>query len=205
MTAERPALRRGQHPTQADLDRMRLGYPGYQGRLDSMRRLKPARYEAVLTGARTFADADWRCAECGGSERYTRNLACRGCAVRRPERVFKPVPGVGTVYIPTDEAASENWQQRHLRAQRLQDQAHTLSRLGSIAVGRYTLAGGRVLRTGCVVLDTEPLMLAVDALLSGDPAQARAAMAPLLQQDRDLAVCVRTVAQAVSNLKLNKH
>ncbi|MNN21586.1 hypothetical protein D3C81_1349150 [compost metagenome] len=72
-------------------------------------------------------------------------------------------------------------------------------------MGLYALAGGRVLRTGSVVLDTEPLMLAVDSLLSGDPAQARAAMTPLLQQDRDLAVCVRTVAQAVSNLKLNKH
>ncbi|KPC26221.1 Uncharacterized protein AC496_4982 [Pseudomonas savastanoi pv. glycinea] len=55
-----------------------------------------------------------------------------------------------------------------------------------------------MIRAGSVALDTEPLMLAVDALLSGDPAQTRAAIEPLIEQDRELALCVRTIAQALA-------
>ncbi|CZT29727.1 hypothetical protein PCPL58_3271 [Pseudomonas cerasi] len=194
----RPALRRGQHPTADDLIRMRLGYPGYEGRLNSMRQLAPARYAAVMSGAKTFDDPNWSCAECSGCERHTRNLTCRACNGARVLQVFKELPDGGTVYAATDDQASENWQQRHQRTQRLLDQRTILDRLGPVVVGRYSLEGGRVIRAGSVALDTEPLMLAVDALLSGDPAQTRAAIEPLIEQDRELALCVRTIAQALA-------
>ncbi len=198
-----PALRRGQHPTTADLRRMRLGYPGYDDRLRSMRAASPARYAAVMAGARTFSDASWCCLKCGGAERYTRNLACRECATKRPATVFRALPGVGSVYTPTSATASEDWQRRHQRVQWLADQRQALSRLGPLQVGAYSLAGGRVLRAGSVALDTEPLMLAVQALLSGDRAESEAAMRPLLKQDRDLALCVRAVATALAGHKPN--
>ncbi|WP_460075943.1 hypothetical protein [Pseudomonas sp. H2_C01] len=118
--------------------------------------------------------------------------------------MFKTLPDGQTVYVSKDENASENWQQRHQRTQRLLDQKVILNRLGPVAVGRYCLSGGCVLRAGSVALDTEPLMLAVDALLSGDPEQSRAALEPLIQQDRELALCVRTVAQALAVPKPNR-
>lgn len=204
MTAVKPALRRGQHPTADDLIKMRLGYPGYESRLQSMRALKPARHAAVMSGARTFLDDSWNCAECGGNERHTRNLTCRACNGARVPSVFKTLPDGQTVYVPKDENASENWQQRHQRTQRLLDQKAILNRLGPVVVGRYGLAGGCVVRAGSVVLDTEPLMLAVDALLSGDPDQSRAAIEPLIQQDRELALCVRSIAQALAAIKPNR-
>jgi len=193
-----PALRRGQHPTADDLVKMRLGYPGYENRLNSMRQLNPTRYAAVMAGDRTFNDPGWRCVECGGNERSTRNLACRPCGAGRVQRVFKELPCGVTVYTPTDEQASENWQQRHLRTQRLLDQQTILARLGSLTVGPYSLVGGRVMRAGAVVLDTESLMHAVDALLSGEPVQTRAVLAPLLEQSRELVLMVRLIANAVS-------
>lgn len=194
----KPALRRGQHPTADDLVKMRLGYPGYENRLDSMRALSPSRYAAVMAGAKTYLDPNWHCTECGESERYTRNLACRPCNGARVPSVFKPLPHGGSVYTATDEQASENWQQRHQRTLRLLDQRAMLGRLLPITVGRYSLEGGRVMRAGAVALDTEPLMLAVDALLSGDPAQTRAAIEPLILEHRELALCVRTIAQALA-------
>lgn len=200
----KPALRRGQHPTADDLIRMRLGYPGYEGRLNSMRQLAPARYAAVMSGDRTFDDPNWRCTECSGSERHTRNLTCRACNGARVPQVFKTLPDGGTAYTATDEQASENWQQRHQRTQRLLDQQTMLGRLGPVTVGRYCLEGGRVMRAGSVALDTEPLMLAVDALLSGDPEQTRAAIEPLIHQHRELALCVRTIAQALAAPKPNR-
>jgi hypothetical protein len=196
--ADRPALRRGQHPTQSDLDFMRLGYPGYDGRLDSMRALNPARYAAVMSAAKTFIDPGWRCSTCGGSERATRNLACRGCLTARVPKVFHKLPHGQAVYVPVNDEASENWQTRHQRTQRLLDQQHTLGRLGALEVAPYALAGGRVMRAGAVVLDTEPLMLAVDALLSTDPVQIRAVLTPLLAQSRELVHLVRLIATAIS-------
>ncbi|WP_253279472.1 hypothetical protein [Pseudomonas brassicacearum] len=118
--------------------------------------------------------------------------------------MFKTLPSGQIVYVPKNETASENWQQRHLRTQRLLDQKAILNRLGPVVVGRYSLSGGCVLRAGSVALDTEPLMLAVDALLSGDPEQSRAALEPLVQQDRELALCVRTVAQALAASEMNR-
>lgn len=162
-----------------------------------MRAMKPARYAAVMSGAKTFLDDGWHCPECGGSERHTRNLTCRACNGARVPSVFKTLPDGQTVYVPKDENASENWQQRHQRTQRLLDQKAILNRLGPVVVGRYCLAGGCVLRAGSVVLDTEPLMLAVEALLSGDPQQSHAVIQPLIQQDRELALCVRSIAQAL--------
>ncbi|OSR70516.1 hypothetical protein BV326_02908 [Pseudomonas syringae pv. actinidiae] len=194
----KPALRRGQHPTADDLIRMRLGYPGYENRLNSMRQLAPARYAAVMAGARTFDDLNWLCASCGGSERHTRNLTCRPCNTARVQKVFKELPDGGTVYTATDEQASENWQQRHQRTQRLLDQRTILDRLGPLVLGRYSLEGGRVMRAGSVALDTEPLMLAVDALLSGDPELIRGVLTPLLEQSRELVHLVRLIATAIS-------
>ncbi|MDP9691379.1 UNVERIFIED_ORG: hypothetical protein J2W82_005070 [Pseudomonas mohnii] len=170
-----------------------------------MRAMKPARYTAVMSGAKTFLDDGWHCPECGGNERHTRNLTCRACNGARVASVFKTLPNGQIVYVPKDENASENWQQRHLRTQRLLDQKAILNRLGSVVVGRYCLSGGCVLRAGVVALDTEPLMLAVDALLSGDPEQSRAALEPLIQRDRELALCVRTVAQALAAPNPNRH
>ena len=198
MITEQPALRRGQHPSADDLIKMRLGYPGYESRLQSMRSMKPARYTAVMSGARTFIDPGWCCTDCGGSERHTRNLTCRACNGARVPSVFKTLPDGQVVYVPKDDAASENWQQRHLRTQRLLDQKAILNRLGPLQVGRYCLSGGCVLRAGSVVLDTDLLMLAVDALLSGDSELSRAAIEPLIQQDRELAFCVRSIAQALA-------
>lgn len=194
----RPALRRGQHPTTDDLIRMRLGYPGYEGRLNSMRQLAPARYAAVMSGAKTFDDPNWSCAECSGCERHTRNLTCRACNGARVLQVFKELPDGGTVYAATDDQASENWQQRHQRTQRLMDQRSILGRLGPVVVGRYSLEGGRVIRAGSVALDTEPLMLAVDTLLSGDSELIRGFLTPLLEQSRELVQLVRLIATAIS-------
>ena len=177
---------------------MRLGYPGYENRLNSMRQLAPARYTAVMSGAKTFDDPNWRCAECGGNERHTRNLTCRACNGARVPTVFKELPCGLTVYTPTDEQASENWQQRHLRTQRLLDQQSILARLGSLTVGPYSLAGGRVMRAGSVALDTETIMHAVDALLSTDPTEIRAVLTPILEQSRELVHLVRLIANAVS-------
>jgi hypothetical protein len=177
---------------------MRLGYPGYEGRLQSMRSLKPARYRAVMDGAKTFHDPDWLCAECGGSERHTRNLTCRPCNGARVATVFKTLPDGLTVYVPKDEHASENWQARHQRALWLEDQRATLGQLGAITVGRYSLEGGRVTRAGAVVLDTAPLMLAVDALLSNDTEQIRAVLTPLLNDSRELVLLVRGIAHALN-------
>lgn len=162
-----------------------------------MRVMKPARYAAVMSGAKIFHDPDWRCTECAGNERHTRNLTCRACTGARVPSVFKTLPGGQVVYIPKDANASENWQQRHLRTTRLLDQQLMLNRLGPVQVGRYHLSGGVVLRTGSVQLDTEALMLAVDALLSGDPEQSRAALTPLLSIHRELVLLVRTIAAAV--------
>ncbi|WP_224790453.1 hypothetical protein [Pseudomonas fluorescens] len=198
MSTDKPALRRGQHPSADDLIKMRLGYPGYADRLTSMRQLNPARYAAVMSGAKTFDDPNWRCAECSGSERHTRNLTCRACNGARVPEVFKALPSGVSVYVPKDNAASDNWQQRHLRAQRLLDQQSILARLGSINVGPYSLTGGRVMRAGSVVLDTESIMLAVDALLSADRVLIRAVLTPLLEQSRELVQLVRLIASAVS-------
>lgn len=162
-----------------------------------MRVMKPARYAAVMSGAKTFHDPDWRCTECAGNERHTRNLTCRACNGARVPSVFKTLPDGQVVYIPKDDAASENWQQRHLRTQRLLDQKAILNRLGPLQVGRYCLSGGCVLRAGSVVLDTDLLMLAVDALLSGDSELSRAELAPLLSIHRELVLLVRTIAAAV--------
>lgn len=151
-----------------------------------------------MSGAKTFNDPGWRCAECGGNERITRNLTCRPCGAGRVTRVFKELPGGLTVYTPTNEQASENWQQRHLRTQRLLDQQNILARLGSLTVGPYSLTDGRVVRAGAFVLDTESLMQAVDALLSGDAMQTRAVLAPILEQSRELVHLVRLIANAVS-------
>ena len=197
MITEHPALRRGQHPSANDLIRMRLGYPGYESRLQSLRQTKPARYAAVMTGDKTFLDPDWCCDKCSGNERHTRNLTCRACTGARVPSVFKTLPDGQVVYVPKDETVSENWQQRHLRTTRLLDQQLMLNRLGPVQVGRYHLSGGVVLRAGSVQLDTEALMLAVDALLSGDPEQSRAALAPLLSIHRELVLLVRTIAAAV--------
>lgn len=198
MTNERPALRRGQHPSADDLVRMRLGHPGYEGRLQSMRSLKPARYRAVMDGAKTFHDPDWQCGDCGGSERHTRNLTCRACNGARVATVFKTLPDGLTVYVPKDEQASENWQARHQHALWLEDQRAALGRLGAITVGRYSLEGGRVTRAGAVVLDTDPLMLAVDALLSNDTEQIREVLTPLLNDSRELVLLVRGIAHALN-------
>ncbi|WP_224795776.1 hypothetical protein [Pseudomonas fluorescens] len=118
--------------------------------------------------------------------------------------MFKTLPDGQTVYVSKDDSASDNWQQRHLRTQRLLDQKAILNRLGPVVVGRYCLEGGCVLRAGSVALDTESLMLAVDALLSGDPEQSRIAIEPLIQQHRELALCVRTIAQALAAPKPNR-
>lgn len=178
---------------------MRLGYPGYEGRLQSMRSLKPARYRAVMAGARTFLDPDWQCGKCSGSERHTRNLTCRACNGARVATVFKTLPDGLTVYVPKDEQASENWQARHQQAIWLEDQRATLSRLGAITVDGYSLEGGRVTRAGAAVLDTGPLMHAVDALLSGDSDQIRAVLTPLLNDSRELVLLVRGIAHALNN------
>jgi hypothetical protein len=151
-----------------------------------------------MDGDKTFHDPDWQCSECSGSERHTRNLTCRTCNGARVATVFKTLADGLTVYVPRDEQASENWQARHQRAMWLEDQRVILGQLGAMTVGRYSLEGSRIIRAGAVRLDTEPLMLAVNALLSNDTEQIRAVLTPLLNDSRELVLLVRGIAHALN-------
>lgn len=191
----RQELSRGKHPTADDLTRMRLGYSGYEARLESMRRLNPARYAAVMTGAKTFNDPHWNCAACGGAERYTRNLTCRTCNAGRRERVFKRVPGTDRLlYVPDDTTNGTDWHRRRQRNLFMRDAVQRLNRLGRLACGRYYLETGRIWASGSVQIETEPLMLAVEALLSGELEQSASVMRPIIEHSRDLALLVREIA-----------
>lgn len=194
----RQTLRRGKHPTADDLTKMRLGYPGYEARLEAMRKLSPARYAAVMAGARHFDDPHWTCSTCHGVERFTRNLACRACASGRVQKVFHRVPGTDELVYLAD-SDSTDWHQRRQERLRLEDAEFRLRSLGTLRCGRFRLEAGKVWTEGRVVLDTLGCTAAADALLSGDRVQAAEAMRPVLEISRDLAVLVREIAARLLN------
>lgn len=75
-----------------------------------------------MAGEKSFITGDWVCPRCGGVERYTRNLACRGCAVQRSKQVFIIEPAfisTGIMTYKRDEEASERYQERVQRKQYL--------------------------------------------------------------------------------------
>lgn len=112
----------GKHPTNRELNLMRLGYPEYQPRLLHILKHNPARYSAIMAGEKSFISGDWECPRCSGTERYARNLACRSCAVRRSGEIFVIEPNfvsTGIVTYKRDEAASERYHERVQRKQYL--------------------------------------------------------------------------------------
>lgn len=118
-----PPLSNGKHPTNRELQLMRLGYPEYQPRLLHILQHNPARHSAIMAGEKSFVAGDWVCPRCGGAERYTRNLACRACAVRRSEQVFMIIEPecvhTGMRVYKRSEEASERYQERVQRKQYL--------------------------------------------------------------------------------------
>lgn len=136
----------GKHPTNRELQLMRLGYSEYQTRLQSIREHKPARYTAIMEESKTFHDELWRCCRCNGQERYTRNMACAECARARVNAVFTYTIINGDeempVYTPADEARSLKYQQRIERSQYRKFYLRKLSELGEIQCGVWTLSRG---------------------------------------------------------------
>lgn len=118
-----PPLSNGKHPTNRELQLMRLGYPEYQPRLLHILQHNPARHSAIMAGEKSFMSGDWACPRCGGVQQYTRNLACRGCAVRRSQQVFVIIEPEhihnGALTYKRDEEASERYQERVQRKQYL--------------------------------------------------------------------------------------
>lgn len=101
---------------------MRLGYPEYQPRLLNILQNNPARHSAIMAGEKSFVSDNWKCPRCGNAERYTRNLACRNCSVRRAGAIFIIEPDFvssGIMTYKRDEKASERYQERVQRKQYL--------------------------------------------------------------------------------------
>ena len=118
-----PPLRSGKHPTNRELQLMRLGYPEYQPRLLNILNNNPERYAAVMAGAKSFSSGEWVCPRCSGVVQYTRNLACRDCSVRRSKEVFYIVEPE-FINNPLwayrrDDEASERYQKRAQQKQYL--------------------------------------------------------------------------------------
>ncbi|GEM_PF-2139543 len=112
----------GKHPTNRELQLMRLGYPEYQSRLLHILKHNPARHSAIMSGEKVFSSGAWHCSRCDGTEQYTRNLACRTCAVQRSKQVFIIEPTfihTGIMTYQRDESASERYQERVQRKQYL--------------------------------------------------------------------------------------
>lgn len=195
--SERPALRRGQHPTSEDLTRMRLGYPGYAERLANIKALNPARYTAILDGAKWFTDLGWQCTRCGETERSVRNLVCRACTRARVARVFHALPDGATVYIPEDDARSDQFQQRRQELIRLREFQAQAEKLGRLSRGDVFLHGGCLMRNGCIIVGVEKVLPAVDALLGVDAEECRRVLAPLTQWGTNALMLLRDVATAV--------
>lgn len=194
----RPVLRSGAHPSAADLHKMRLGYEGYDTRLEAIKQRNPARYAAIMAGAKHFTDPAWICNECQCSERSTRNLACRVCSSARARRVFVHDNTAGLlVYRAENPDRSENWQQRHQASLYLADAEARLRKLPGQRAGRFRFEDCRVWSADAVVLDVPALMQCCDALHSGDAVRIRECVLPLIEHDKALAVLVRSIAGAL--------
>lgn len=137
-------LQSGKHPTNREVQLMRLGYPEYQPRLMGILQHNPTRYHAIMAGEKTFSTGNWKCPRCGGTEQYTRNLACRNCAVQRSRQVFLIEPGciqTGVMVYKRDEKASEQYQERVQRKQYLDWFKGELLRL-EVRCGGWVLVRG---------------------------------------------------------------
>lgn len=196
--SERPAIRRGQHPTSEDLTRMRLGYPGYADRLANIKALNPARHAAILDAVKWFHDPGWQCPRCGETERSTRNLVCRACTRARVSLVFRDRGlGVGLEYIPEDEAASEAFQQRRQELMRVREFQGDAEKLGRLCRGEVFLHRGCLMRNGSVIVGVEKVLPAVDALLGDDADECKRVLQPLLQWGPDALLLLRDIAARV--------
>lgn len=139
-----PPLSNGKHPTNRELQLMRLGYPEYQSRLLHILQHNPARHSAIMAGEKVFRSDNWQCTRCGGVEQYSRNLACRGCAVQRSKQVFIIEPAfisTGIMTYKRDEEASERYQERVQRKQYLDWFKGELMKL-DITCGEWRLRRG---------------------------------------------------------------
>lgn len=195
----RPVLRSGAHPSAADLHKMRLGYEGYDTRLEAIKQRNPARYAAIMAGNKHFIDPAWQCNECQHNERSTRNLACRVCSSARTRRVFVQTRTGDLVYLAENPDRSENWQQRRQASLYLIDAEARLRKLPDERVGRFRFEDCRIWSADAVVLDVQALMQCCEALHSGDRVQIVEYIQPLIQHDKALAVLVRSIAGALLN------
>lgn len=195
----RPVLRSGAHPSAADLHKMRLGYEGYDTRLEAIKQRNPARYAAIMAGEKHFTDPAWKCNECQHNERSTRNLACRVCSSARTRRVFVQTRTGDLVYRAENPEQSEQWHERHQRNQYLADAEIRLSRIPAQRQGRFRFEHSKVWTLDRVVLDVQALMQCCEALHSGDRVQIVECIQPLIQHDKALAVLVRSIAGALLN------
>ncbi|EOY2416040.1 hypothetical protein OGV36_18590 [Citrobacter sp. Cb008] len=144
-------LQNGQHPTNRELQLMRLGYPEYQQRLSSIQQHNPARYNAIMDKQKLFTSGDFRCVKCGGVEQYTRNLACRGCCIKRSKAVFVLLESPYILnpeyrYIP-DEVASERYQER-VQAKQYLDWFRGELMLVRVQCGQWLLERGVLFQPG---------------------------------------------------------
>ncbi|QHJ82430.1 MAG: hypothetical protein [Bacteriophage sp.] len=130
---------------------MRLGYSEYQTRLQSIREHRPERYAAIMEGQKTFTDLSRRCPRCESQERYTRNMACAGCARARIHEVFTVTTINGdesiSVYTPEDEAQSNLYQERVQRSQYRKFYLRKLAELGEVRCGGWSLIRGVLLNS----------------------------------------------------------
>ena len=135
-------LLNGRHPTNRELQLMRLGYPEYQQRLLSIHKSNPLRYSAIMDGRKRFYQPNWSCPTCLNSERYTRNLACAYCAGQRVRLCFTILEGGLSVYKPTSEERSEMYQQCKQKLIYQRDFNQRLKLLGDIRCGGWEFRCG---------------------------------------------------------------
>ncbi|MCC3733504.1 hypothetical protein LLS47_11250 [Rouxiella badensis] len=128
-------LPNGRHPTNRELQLMRLGYTEYQPRLISIQKNNPERYSAVMDGRKRFYQHGWTCPTCVNSERYTRNLACVYCAGQRIGSCFTILEGGLSMYTPTSEERSAMYQRRRQEIMYQRDLRQRITALGEIQCG----------------------------------------------------------------------
>ncbi|QNK33410.1 hypothetical protein HF675_04960 [Serratia sp. JUb9] len=168
-------LPNGKHPTNRELQLMRLGYAEYQPRLMSIQKNNPERYSAVMDGRKRFYQHGWACPTCGNSERYTRNLACVYCAGQRIPLCFKIIEGVGSVYTPLSEERSEAYQARRQELLYQRDLRSRIRKLGEIRCGWWAFRDGdfigqNLAGVAVVISLHEPDSFTVRNLRKQDPA-----------------------------------
>lgn len=142
MNSSHNPLPNGKHPTNRELQLMRLGYAEYQPRLRSIQKNNLERYSAVLDGRKRFYQHGWACPTCGNSERYTRNLACAFCAGQRIPLCFTIIEGVGSVYTPLSEERSAEYQARRQSLMYQRDLRDRIRKLGEIHCGGWVFRDG---------------------------------------------------------------